>query len=362
MYDNQEDKGIYATYKYIGQAVEKFPKKLRETLRAKRLQSDYPYMRFLNKEPRCDDLTTKRFVVGLGELNEKRELTGVKWAKVGCGYEYLCMNCGDRIATRRAKATISLANCLYQRFSRLETVRIVFTCPDDHRISYADNRRAYNDFYGIVRDTLKEYYGADIGAVLTLHNWSSERPEEKNIHIHSYILGVDADGILHSGFVEVERLREIFRRNLNYHKGDVDIWVEYYKSDAIKFLYQKFKYDFRSPINDFADFMVENRPDEPLRLSKKYLERVGKLKGMHHTRYFGWLSNSTKKKALEKLGIAERIFDKADKFEFLGFFEIVQVVQIDDETYFRLDNKEYVRTDDVLPADFLTSYKLYSNK
>ncbi len=334
--------------------IDEFPKQLWGPLEKNLKKKEWPYMFANGREPKCDSFRTKRSVLAVAKVNERDEVEQMKYLNLGCGYEYLCYNCGNAKSIARARSTISMVNELYNFNPELSTIRIVFTLPRYHKWHREESQLNYNKFYRAVCKTIKEYFGDDIAAILTLHNWSSKDPRKKHIHIHAYIIPMDTSGRLLPGWVRIDELKRIYKSNLNIDpKNPIVIHSEYYPKAKLRALYGRFLYDFRSPINDY----VEAYPGEPL--EKNYLDRVGKLYRMHHIRYFGWLSGRKKKAQLAKFGITEKSIAEVMRYVAIGIFQIVKKFKKNGVVYYRLSNKDVIPASELIPQDLIYRTRKY---
>lgn len=219
-----------------------------------------------------------------------------KYVKLGCGNIYTCYNCGSRYTVKKYHHIRSLIDAIWKKYPDVQIGHLVFTLPTSHSFFQNETHYNYNKFLHAVNHCITNVY-SDVGFMLALHNWSSSDPEEKNIHIHAIVIGINSFGFKVPIYTDLEHFRSVYSRSLNY-EGTVDLYVEYFTSRNRNQLYHCLKYAVRSPILDYIPTPAESIP-----LSTNYLERISHYYRFHRLRYYGWLSPRNQQKTLQFLNI-----------------------------------------------------------
>ena len=206
-----------------------------------------------------------------------------KFIDGGCGHIYTCLRCGESYTSKKYSSIRSFATAFFQSIPTASIGHFIFTLPSSHPFFKNETRANYNRFFLAVKKTIDKLY-PDIGYMMVLHNWSSRDPDEKNIHIHTILFGVNSNGEKVPIFTDLDSAREIYKSNLDIDTTP-DIYLEYFKKDNIKKVYHVLRYVVRSPILDYCGDAGASVP-----LSIAYLARVNHFYRFHRIRHYGWMS------------------------------------------------------------------------
>jgi hypothetical protein len=286
------------------------------------------------KFPTCSELRTRRTL---------RNLTNTKtgenhWVDFGCGKIYFCESCGETHAQLISKRFSNLILSIGAIRPKLQILSMIFTLPDDARIfkTYKTERDNYPLVFSAVQSAIETHL-PKAGYVLALHNWSSADPRKKHIHIHALYICLTQTGSeikekkvipiydSFSGFLSTEKIDAIkngtkytdsngneqrehngFRHFAGSKKEPV-IEFEYFKlNDTEKRrakLFNKIRYDLRSPIGDLIKAGFKKMPAD-------YVRRMRNYEHCQHIKYYGFLGNNTKTKFLKNVLGIEKIKEK----------------------------------------------------
>lgn len=298
----------------------------------------------------CESFRGNKIILSL-----LKKSTGEKvYVDPGCGFTYLCQECGIDYSREKAGRILALFGAIKRRFPKTYIGMLEITLPRDHKIFLNDDLESYRELFKIGKNVVERFF-PELPSIAVLHNWSSDNPNEKNPHLHIFVIGLRKDGSYYQNVFndsktsmwqspeDLNYLHSIVKDELKVSQEfQIDLHWEYFRLDrkGIKkndFISKVF-YVFRSPITDFIDYCKFCGIDPVL--SKEYLERMTKLIGLQRVRYTGWLSNSTKKQTLEKLNIFVK--------HWISDFEIIEILSVrysyskDGIEYYKLSSKESI--------------------
>lgn len=260
------------------------------------------YRFFSGQPPVCNSFRTKAAVI---QYQSKKDPTKFRWVDIGCGKTTLCKACGESYGKRKSASYVSLVTALWLKFPRLKPCHWVFTLPHDHPWHTHETHQSYSKLFEAVAKTINILLPG-VGYTLILHNHSSRQPEHPHIHIHAIIFPVTAAGIVRDSFVPHSRVKLVYADALGI-EIDPSVHMEFFDKKHYRQLFHAVRYNFRSPIKDFAI-------DDKCVMTDDYLIRMAHLIGVHRIRHYGWMANHIRAKVMQQWHIELEEYDKMSEW------------------------------------------------
>jgi len=187
----------------------------------------------------------------------------------------------------------------------------VFTLPDTKWGELFGSREKCNKFFRAVYGALHKFYGGQVGGLASLHTWK----DNMDIDVH---IDVVMSGLLlfedefrqvtrYLGRDDLAMLKTIYRAELVRVFGwqdlppVLDVQVNYRRGDRA--LHHRINYSMRAPVESYVG-MEGMGPGQLLHVLKHFNFR----RGYKASRWFGFLSDSTYKKACELRGLSPKVW------------------------------------------------------